>query len=148
MAALTSRQQKMVAAHLRIAVMASERLWPRFRVWITKDEALSSAYVGLCKAALKWREGRGAQFSTFAWKACLQQVRDDAKDLGPIIHIPRIHFSTNSELTNSRGKEHKYKKAAENAAHNRADARRAMRVDYWPLYDFDELPLKDTPHTA
>ncbi len=128
---------------MRVAEMAASKMAKKYPGWLTPDDAAGSAYLGMCKAALKWRPGKGSQFSTFAWRGALQQIKDDAKDLGPLIHIPRHMFNKKKE------REKVYKKAgnAKIAEQNRFCMRQALHVGLWTREELDELQARAmAPH--
>ena len=89
------------------------------------DQLQASAFYGLCKAALKFRAGE-AKFSTYARRACEQQIRDDRMG-DMIIHVPRYLID--------------HRKFPDGLRHRYLDeANRALRVSRIDLQEFDAFP--------
>jgi hypothetical protein len=80
---LTEDQQALVVAHMGLAVYKARPFVKRARRQSEKDDFVSAAYLGLCKAATRSREIRGA-FSTvagrYAWAECVFLLRRQTRD--------------------------------------------------------------------
>lgn len=135
MVPLNAEQQELVASHMRVAVMAGRKMGARARTWMTLEDGISSAYVGLCKAALAFDPKRRVKFATLAWRCCCQQIHDDTKDLGPLIHIPRYLWNKKRE----REKIYNSSQNAANAAQNRLCMEQALRIEHWSMASLDTL---------
>ena len=53
-----------------------------------RADIISCAYIGLCKAARDYEEGRG-KFSTYATHTMTAEIRTALRDNGNLIHLPR-----------------------------------------------------------
>lgn len=62
---LTDKQRELVEKNIGLAKKRSFSWFKR--TGIEKDDCLGIAYIGLCKAAMKWDENRGGKLSTFVY---------------------------------------------------------------------------------
>lgn len=72
---LTPAQQELVAANLGLAGAVAKRLANLTPEWVSLDDVVAAAVVGLCRASQTFDPAKGARFSTYGWTAAAQHAR-------------------------------------------------------------------------
>lgn len=91
--------QQLVTAHLGLAQAVAARY---FRHDPARDEDLVQvAYVGLVKAARRYRPGFGAGFAAFAVPTIAGEVKRHLRDHGWMVRPPRAHQDLNRRIAHT-----------------------------------------------
>ena len=95
---LDDNGRKLVEENMRLVPFIIKRYFGPHN--LQDDDMMSIGYLALCKAALKYDQNRGVKFTTYASRAIINDLRDDARDkFKPLIQTGMMEASLNQKLT-------------------------------------------------
>ena len=95
---LDDNERKLVEENMRLVPFIIKRYFGPHH--LQDDDMMSIGYLALCKAALKYDQNRGVKFTTYASRAIINDLRDDARDkFKPLIQTGMMEASLNQKLT-------------------------------------------------
>ena len=88
-------QRKLVEDNLNLVYYIVSHDYPTF---IHDEDVIQSGTLGLCKAAMKWEEGKSA-FSTYACRCIKNEIRQELRQRRPHLEVLSLDHPIGDDLT-------------------------------------------------
>jgi RNA polymerase sporulation-specific sigma factor len=92
---MNDAQQKLVEDNLKLVYHVVSKHFPTFKY---DEDIISIGTMGLCNAALTWKEGKSA-FSTYAYKCIRNAIRNEFRSRKHSIEVISLETPISDELT-------------------------------------------------
>ena len=92
---MTDAQRKLAEDNMNLVYYVVSHDYPTF---IKDDDVIQSGTLGLCKAAMKWEEGKSA-FSTYACRCIKNEIRQELRQRQPHLEVLSLDHPIGEDLT-------------------------------------------------